>query len=73
MSRFICFTPKTRYEHGGNCNYSATTLLNEWLSENDVEIISWKPCVLEDPTSRSGKHCVAIVVEYKKRELVDHY
>lgn len=76
MSQFISFTTEYRYDDGKKYRVSAEAQLNEWLNNNDVEIISWKPCTIErdyDNFYKRFEPALCIVVEYKKRVLVDHY
>ena len=76
MSKFISFTTELRYDEGKKYRVSAEQQLNEWLAVNDIEILSWKPCVVDniyDTFYKRFEPALCIVVEYKKRELVDHY
>lgn len=71
MIKFISFTTEYRYDQGRKFRVSAEQQLNDWLMENEVEVISWKPCVLEgqwDSLRKGYEPALCIVVEYKKRE-----
>ena len=76
MSKFISFTTGYRYDGGKKYRVSAEQQLNEWLRENDVEIISWKPCALDgsyDNFYKRMESVLCIIVEYKNRIVRDHY
>lgn len=71
MSQFISFTTEYRYDDGKKYRVSAEQRLNDWLKENDVEIISWKPCQLDGPYDNFYKRfesALCIVVEYRRKE-----
>ena len=71
MTRFISFTTTYKQEGGRKLWVSAESQLNDWLKENEVEVISWKPCVMEgqwDSLRKGYEPALCIVVEYKKRE-----
>ncbi len=76
MTKFISFTTCYKYDRGNKCRRSAEAQLNDWLKTNsDVEVISWKPCVMESEydTFRKGyEPALCIVVEYKRREPMYH-
>ncbi len=75
MSKFISFTTEYRYEGGKKFRWSAESQLNEWLKENDVEVVSWKPCVMEgqwDSLRKAYEPALCIVVEYKNKERKYH-
>ena len=70
MIKFISFTTEYRHDQGRKFRVSAEQQLNDWLKENAVEIISWKPCILEgqwDSLRKGYEPALCIVVEYKEK------
>ena len=76
MSQFISFTTKYSYDDDNKkIRVSAETQLNEWLKNNYVEIISWKPCTIEGQwhaLKSDYEPALCIVVEYKNKEMRYH-
>ena len=71
MSQFISFTTEYRHDDGKKYRVSAEAQLNDWLKNNDVEIISWKPCQMEGEWCTIRKcyeKVLCIVVEYRRKE-----